>query len=103
MITVEFRCSIDHEARGPVQCRPGHQKSQRLKQAVIVLSIIERASLGIDVVEVRKPLRFESLAKAALLRLGLYSTGRPCHCSAKMRTSISRQTPRARSIAWWMS
>jgi len=50
MVTVEFRCSIDHEARGPVQGRPGNQKRQRLEQALIVLSVIEGSSLGLDVV-----------------------------------------------------
>jgi hypothetical protein len=31
MVTVEFRGSADHKARRSVQCRPGHQKSQRLQ------------------------------------------------------------------------
>ena len=69
MVTVEFRGTADHKARGPVQCRPEHQKSQCLEQALIVLSMIERPSLGIDVVEVRKSLKVGaqmSLAERAL-------------------------------------
>ena len=56
MIAVEFRCTIDHKARGPVQGRPGNQKCKCLEQALIVFSAIKGSSLSLDVVEVRKPL-----------------------------------------------